>query len=159
MGFTSWLAPEHAPKPPSKNDSHPLIPEHATPSVMPSIASKFDKMISGAFGSGADTSKDGNKDAGKDTNKDAGKDANKDASKDASKDTSTNKDGNKDTNTTKAGAVTTESGANRGTLENINTSVSAQNNDLLDLQKGGESNGKQSPTPKSAGWKKGGGKK
>lgn len=155
MGFTSWLAPEHAPKPPSKNDSHPLIPEHATPSVMPSIASKFDKMISGAFGSGADTSKDGNKDAGKDTNKDA----NKDASKDASKDTSTNKDGNKDTNTTKAGAVTTESGANRGTLENINTSVSAQNNDLLDLQKGGESNGKQSPTPKSAGWKKGGGKK
>ena len=122
---------------------------------MPSIASKFDKMISGAFGSGADTSKDGNKDAGKDTNKDA----NKDASKDASKDTSTNKDGNKDTNTTKAGAVTTESGANRGTLENINTSVSAQNNDLLDLQKGGESNGKQSPTPKSGGWKKGGGKK
>jgi hypothetical protein len=105
-----------------------------------SLASKLERAVSGALGSGADTSKDGNKDGGKD----------------ASKDTSTNKDGNKDNNTTKAGAVTTESGAIRGTLENINTSVSAQNNDLLDLQKGGESNGKQSPTPKSAGWKKGG---
>jgi hypothetical protein len=113
-----------------------------------SLASKLERAVSGALGSGADTSKDGNKDGGKD--------ASKDANKDASKDTSTNKDGNKDNNTTKAGAATTESGAIRGTLENINTSVSAQNNDLLDLQKGGESNGKQSPTPKSAGWKKGG---
>lgn len=102
---------------------------------MPSIASKLERLVSGALGSGTDTSKDGNKDA--------------------SKDTSTNKDGNKD-NTTKAGAVTSESGANRGTLENIDTSVSAQNNDLVDLQKGENLNGKQSPTPrnKKGGWQK-----
>jgi len=79
------------------------------------------------LGSGADASKNGNKDGGKDSNKDA----------------STPKE------TTKAGAGTTESGADRGTLKNINTTVSAQNNDMLDLLKE-DLSGKQSPTPKSA---------
>ena len=115
---------------------------------MSSITSKLERVVSNTLGPGADTSKD--KDGGKDTNKDSGKDAtNKD----------TNKDKDKDNNTTKAGALTTESGANRGTPENINTSVSAQKSDLIDLQKGEELSGKQSPTPKTParggkGWKK-----
>lgn len=126
-----WLAPEQAPpKPPSKVES-----EHgpASASTTTSFSNKLERIVSSALGSGADASKDGNKDGGKDSNKDA----------------SSNKDAK---DTTKAGAGTTESGADRGTLQNINTTVSAQNN--VDLLKGEDTSGKQSPTPKSAkkGW-------
>ncbi|KAF8341036.1 hypothetical protein F5887DRAFT_977868 [Amanita rubescens] len=86
-------APELAPpKPPSKHES-----EHGptSASTTSSFSNKLERMVSNALGSGADASKDGNKDGGKDSNKDA----------------STNKDSKE---TTKAGAGTTESGADRG---------------------------------------------
>ena len=101
------------------------------------------------MGSNTDSSKDGAKDTVNDTNtvKDA---ANKDAAnKDATnKDTMTNKD------TTKNGGINTEAGNNRGRPDTINTAVSAQSNDGIDLLKGENNSGKQSPIPK--GGKKGG---
>ncbi|KAF8698383.1 hypothetical protein AX14_001169 [Amanita brunnescens Koide BX004] len=105
-------APEQPPKPPLKADAFSTGTEHGPLSAsfsssMSSLATKFERVVSNTLGPGADTSKD--KDGGKDTNKDSGKDTNKDAT---NKDT--NKDKDKDNNTTKAGALTTESGANRG---------------------------------------------
>ncbi|KAF8622941.1 hypothetical protein AX15_006617 [Amanita polypyramis BW_CC] len=132
-GSATSSAPENPPKPPSKTDSLATQEQGATgPASGSSLNNRLEKTVSKMLGSSTDPLKDGSKDPGKDT----------------VNDTNTVKDVANDA--PKSSPATTEAGANRGRPAAINTAVTAQNNDIVDLLKGEDSNGKQSPTPRNS---------